>query len=261
MASHEIEFGCGRCQIRLHKNALLIGKRYVCPQCGYMGIVPEESSVDPQQLDSYSLMSSQGAVLRNPITVVTCFLCHARLDVYEEDIETYKECPDCGRKIFIHKPQEKTQDKAPYSDESYALKGEEPAETVSPQESLTIPVYCSVCHTLMHAAPDQDGVFIICPDCGTRTQVKARDFLDSLQERRYSQRQYYRQLKDLGSYDLKDAEDINLPRDPHLPPFVRMMCSKCKAQVSVTEEEISILCTVQTVAVKCVLAGCRKLLR
>ena len=78
-------------------------------------------------------------------------------------------CPSCFTRQRIPPPvtNEKIEE-AKATGQIYELRT---GETVKEYKNL-IQVYCQVCHTLMYAAAERIGSYMVCPDCGTKTQVR-----------------------------------------------------------------------------------------
>jgi len=98
-----------------------------------------------------------------------CDSCHYEVSAPEDEVGKYMLCPSCFSRLRI--PPPKTNEKIEQAEAANQIYGMHDSGIVK-EYNETIPVYCSLCHTLMYAAPERIGSFITCPDCGTKTQVR-----------------------------------------------------------------------------------------
>jgi len=98
-----------------------------------------------------------------------CSSCRYEVSAPEDKVGTFILCPSCFTRQRIPPPvtNEKIEE-AQAADQIYVLRTGEKIK----EYKETIPVYCQLCHTLMHASVERIGSYLTCPDCGTKTQVR-----------------------------------------------------------------------------------------
>ena len=101
-----------------------------------------------------------------------CSGCRYEVSAPDDEVGQYLLCPSCFTRLRI--PPPKTNEKikaAQATDQIYELRTGEESEK-GKKYNDTIPVYCKVCRTLMYAPAERIGQFLVCPDCGTKTQIR-----------------------------------------------------------------------------------------
>ena len=98
-----------------------------------------------------------------------CSSCHYDVSAPDDDVGKFMLCPSCFARQRIPPPRtNETIETAQAADQIYELY----SETNPKKYKETIPMYCPLCHTFMHAAPERIGSHITCPDCGTKTLIR-----------------------------------------------------------------------------------------
>jgi DNA-directed RNA polymerase subunit M/transcription elongation factor TFIIS len=97
-----------------------------------------------------------------------CNSCHNEVSAPEDEVGQFMFCPHCYTRQRVPPPQTSEKiENAEVSEQIYELrKGEKVKEYKD-----NIPVYCSLCRTLMYAAAEKIGSHLTCPDCGTKNLV------------------------------------------------------------------------------------------
>ena len=201
-SSHEkktIRFRCPQCTRSLKVDASQAGQKVLCPVCYRELIVPAQSQPDRRQAAPGMLYGVDSAPRDNRLlrerfayASVHCPVCYADVAVTKSQINTTIECPDCGTKLPVTQ-QAFDEGKArqeqlrrhqspidPRRGESgsrggdiYGVRsGETPSGDNRRGGEDLIPVYCTLCGTLMYARPSQIGTELTCPDCETKVVVK-----------------------------------------------------------------------------------------
>jgi len=182
MTSHEtlktIRFVCTNCISPVEVSRRKAGTQIHCPWCQATLTVPRESRQEPK-VETYAVADESGgaAMPATPALTFTCPVCATRLDAASEQAGRSVSCPDCGTVSVVPAPSTAPAAKpAPPAlpAEIYELAyGEgQPPPTDREVYQRYIPVVCLLCHTRMHAAEDQVGQAVVCPDCGTANVVQ-----------------------------------------------------------------------------------------
>lgn len=146
-----------------------------CPKCYTMLVVPHESRPDVVP-EVYELAgASEAASLAAPTVSFSCSVCKTRLNAPADQAGQTVTCPDCGTPAVVPAKPPSPPGNAPVPPvgggpvEVYnVLEGQDqPPPTATEVYRRYIPVVCTLCHTRMHAAADQVGQTMVCPDCGT----------------------------------------------------------------------------------------------
>ena len=194
-----IRFRCPQCTRSLKVDASLAGQKVLCPVCYRELIVPAQSQPDRRQAAPGMLYGVDSTPRDNrqlrerfAYASVHCPVCYADVAVTKSQINTTIECPDCGTKLPVTQ-QAFDEGKArqeqlrrhqspidPHRGESasrggdiYGVRsGETPSGDNRRGGEDLIPVYCTLCGTLMYARPNQIGAELTCPDCETKVVVK-----------------------------------------------------------------------------------------
>ena len=98
-----------------------------------------------------------------------CSGCHYEVSAPEDDVGKYVLCPNCFTRLRVPPPV--TNEKIEAAEAAAQIYELRSGKEIKKHKN-TIPVYCQLCHTLMYAAPERIGSFQVCPDCGTKTQVR-----------------------------------------------------------------------------------------
>ena len=203
-----IHFRCSQCTRPLKVDASLIGQKVLCPVCYHELIVPDQSQPDRRQVNPNDLygvdtVPRDTRQLRGRFnyTEVRCPVCLTGVSVTEAQINSSVECPDCGTRIPVTRQaflqgqarQEqlrrhqspidprggRNSDQGGSANQIYGVRsGGAPSSSSSPGVGngsgnvKLIPVYCTLCGTLMYARTDQIGTQLTCPDCDTKVTVK-----------------------------------------------------------------------------------------
>lgn len=152
-----------------------------CPYCHRSLVVPRESRPDAAPEIYRVADAAQGPSTAAPTVSFLCSLCKTRLDAPAEQAGQTVMCPDCGTANVVPERKDLA---ATAGDATASPSGPGPVEVYNVLEGLDqpppsarevyrryIPVVCTLCRTRMHAAEDQVGQTIVCPDCGTANVV------------------------------------------------------------------------------------------
>ncbi|MBO7680310.1 MAG: hypothetical protein J6S75_11630, partial [Thermoguttaceae bacterium] len=194
-----IRFRCPQCTRSLKVDASRAGQKVLCPVCYRELIVPAQSQPDRRQADPNNLYGVDSVPRdtrqmrgRFAYTEVRCPVCYTGVAVTEAQINTTVECPDCGTKIPVTgeafsegkaRQEQLRRHQSPIDprrgesgspgDQIYGVRsGDAPNGDNRRGGQNLIPVYCTLCGTLMYARPGQIGTELTCPDCETKVVVK-----------------------------------------------------------------------------------------
>ena len=172
-----IEFHCRRCFTALRASKSEAGAKRRCPTCQLVMTVPPKSRPHPVS-GEYPLanLTEPSPVAGQRYVTVVCPLCYTRMHAAEDQIGRRLECPECGTVVPVTPPKQPKRPKKIVTvnpAEGYALRAAGEGSSAQPREPTYLPVYCTLCNTMMHATEDQVGQEISCPDCNTRTIVPA----------------------------------------------------------------------------------------
>jgi DNA-directed RNA polymerase subunit M/transcription elongation factor TFIIS len=172
-----VKFRCPQCQSPLKVPAALAGKLTRCPRCQMSLKVPLRSRPDDKG-EEYAVHEGPGpsAAEREKYILIICPVCHGRMHATERQIGQQVSCPECGTPSIVKRSPEQAAKKpvrtAKEIGDYPVAAGAVARSTPAPAEEQTyIPVPCSLCHTRMLATLDQVGGWLVCPDCGTATEV------------------------------------------------------------------------------------------
>ncbi len=183
---------CPVCATRMVARPDQVGQTLVCPDCDTAVEVraPVEPPAPKRPIrpadpgDEYPLWGvgqpppEVTAVYQTYIPVV-CSVCRTRMLATEAEVGQTLTCPDCGTAAAVPPlapPPARQHVPTPAGDEdaTYAVRassGRPGAEAAAYQTHF--PVLCPLCGTRLHAAPEQVGEQLICPDCRTPIPVRA----------------------------------------------------------------------------------------
>lgn len=174
-------FVCKKCGATLPVSEEHIGKKCRCGRCGKVSLVTGDDSPPEQSAAAIEAAAEAEAEAKREAgekhVHFPCRVCNTHLAAKAKYEGRKAKCPDCGARTAVppapkvRKPQKP---KAMHG-EQYGLwdvgDAPSPAELAKHQPKF-IPVYCSLCNTLMHARMEQVGKKLTCPDCGVKTLVK-----------------------------------------------------------------------------------------
>jgi len=175
---------CPTCNTRIYAPEDQIGHEVACPDCGTKVVLarrPEPRTAKGRPADeeaAYAIRDDVEQPAGSPSATdqvdipVHCPVCDTLLYGSPDQVGKHILCPDCYTPVEVPPPKAPAvkQPTATHGiDAEYALQVDvdQPAPESLPQEEPPIPVVCSLCQTRMHAARDQAGEMITCPDCGT----------------------------------------------------------------------------------------------
>ena len=187
-----ITLTCPVCATRLVAAPDQVGQTLKCPDCDTVVEVrvPVAPAIQRRPIrpatpgDEYPLWGvgqpppDVKAVYQTYIPVV-CPVCRTRMLGTEAEVGQKLTCPDCGTATVVPPPAPKPARRsvpapAAADDADYALREDagRPGRDSAGYEAL-FPVVCPLCQTRLHAAPEQVGQELICPDCQTPILVRA----------------------------------------------------------------------------------------
>jgi DNA-directed RNA polymerase subunit M/transcription elongation factor TFIIS len=177
-------FRCPECYVGLKAAVDKVGARHTCPSCQAKIIVPdappEEPAPEPREEDLYA---TRNETVSSPEVVyipVVCSLCHTRMHATQDQIGQTMTCPDCDTRVRVVRPAKSREEKPAFKPlefdgaTEYAIREDQrpPTEASRRAEPVEFPVVCPLCHTRMHAAMNQVGKKIVCPDCETVVVIR-----------------------------------------------------------------------------------------
>ncbi|MEN1682062.1 MAG: hypothetical protein AAGJ46_20985, partial [Planctomycetota bacterium] len=192
---------CPECGKRTQTPVANSGRRARCGRCGEVFVVPS-----PEDEGARPTEPAPPKRLVTDVVSFDCRVCGTRLTAPTTAVGKKVRCPDCGALTVAPKPPppKKANIPAAMFEDSYEVYEDEVQPTAEQLQAglpKTIPVHCEQCQTLMHARQEQVGGELICPDCGTRTRVRApvaaKPMIDVARE----------------SYDVHAAAEHDTPND------------------------------------------------
>lgn len=178
---------CDVCGTRIVATADQLGQTVECPDCFTKAVVrrPAVQAPAPKRHipevpiddDEYRLCPGvdqppPGSRAYQKYVAVVCPVCGTRMVATLDQVGQSITCPDCTIPTTVPPPPEerpKPRHVVVVGDNEYRVFGVDQP----PPAGVYIPVVCGVCGTRMHAAEDQVGRQIACPDCGTKEVVPA----------------------------------------------------------------------------------------
>jgi len=182
-----VSFACPLCKTRMSASPEQAGQSMECPDCGTAAIVPAASeaasatvphrTADPSE--EYSLWGvgqppREVTEVHQVYIPVVCGLCQTRMLATEDQVGQTLACPDCGTEAIVPPPPPRAESDAAKHDVADAYEvasAPGPSRSGAAAAETHILVTCPLCHTRLHATPDQVGQEIACPDCLTRMTV------------------------------------------------------------------------------------------
>ncbi len=168
-----LRFPCPQCCSWLQAPRQAAGTRRRCPRCQFVLDVPRESRT-PADTEAYAFSAGLVPAETSAGIWLTCPVCRTRMHATAGQIGRELKCPDCGHASVVPPPEPPPQQKAARpAVEEYPL-CEEVAGPLDAnrRDAPMIRLYCGVCGTMMYATEAEVGKNLVCPDCGTATEVK-----------------------------------------------------------------------------------------
>ena len=151
-----------------------------------------------------------------------CPQCQTRLQAPAAWAGTRRRCPCCQMTVEVPRHT-----RAPTPDEGYPLQQGTPAA----EQPAYVLVICPVCHTRLHATEDQIGEEIVCPDCGTATEVTRP--AETLAQT--AAKKPFRSAEEIGDYLLVGEIDRAAGEAPTAEEsYVPVVCSVCHTRLLAT---------------------------
>jgi len=230
-----IRFVCSNCIAPLAAKRRHAGAKMRCPRCHTILVVPQESRPRAAP-EVYPLADqAQGAPPAAPTVSFLCSLCKTRMDAPADQAGRTVTCPDCGTPAVVPALAASAlpSGDAPAPPASAGpvevynvLEGQDqPPPTATEVYRRYIPVVCALCRTRMHAAEDQVGQTMVCPDCGTANVVPPI----AVSEARAP-------LAPMQGYELA-AEDSSRPQSRQKRPEFTFKCPVCSTRLQASRGE------------------------
>lgn len=195
----QVSLRCNICHTNIAVTKEQVGHEIECPECGTKIVVPKEieQKVDAALEDKLDrIMKGLGELSGKEVYGVRdgqlapeedwskrfpvyCKLCGTMMYASEDQIGQELTCPDCETKTLVP-PRPKrtaTESKNPLQFEGSSTfgvaSGSDSVPEVLDGTGMLIPVICHLCGTRMYARESEIGGFKTCPDCETKTEIKA----------------------------------------------------------------------------------------
>ncbi|MDR1480262.1 MAG: hypothetical protein LBJ00_15100 [Planctomycetaceae bacterium] len=191
-----VSMRCRVCHTNIAVSKEQIGQILVCPECETKVRVPESALKKIKQSeeewkrigqvqnkktnithqpsnDIYSITGDDSATTEGKTIRIYCKLCNTMMYASESQIGTELTCPDCETKTLVTASRKSLSagelSAAFEGGKSFEIAGNDSPPVI---KGLLVPVVCSLCGTRMYAGESEIGNFKICPDCGTKNEIK-----------------------------------------------------------------------------------------
>ncbi len=244
---------CPLCDTRIDASPDQIGQQVVCPDCGTSVRVPPPPQPNPAPIKVVALDPVDGYAFTDEVDEssseirpadktyfpVICPVCSTDLQAAEDQVGQEAVCPDCRRPFVIPAPRPKptapTRVVPATDDELYTLYGgidQPPADDPEAVRRTYIAAECPACSTRLHAAEDQVGQKLICPDCNTVFPVlpaRPRPKRTTLRDKAAGADQYA--IYEGTNHSAADCKVVH-------QKYVALECPSCHARLHATEDLI-----------------------